>query len=111
VSTRLNAKLWVGSLLRRVNQVGDFATVVKKGDETAGQVILVARRRNGQLQVFTRTMNSRGNYSWTVAVENSQEELAKVNEYLERQARYDPDLWIIELDTDNPERFVDDELI
>lgn len=111
MSTRLNAKLWVSSLLRRVNQVGDFATVVKKGDETAGQVILVARRRNGHLQVFTRAMNSTGDYSWTVAVENKQDELGKINEYLERQARYDPDLWIIELDTDNPERFVDDELI
>lgn len=111
MSPRLNAKLWVGSLLRRVNQVGDFATVAKKGDETAGQVILVARRRNGHMQVFTRTMNSLGEYSWTVAVENNQEELGKINEYLERQARYDPDLWIIELDTDNPERFVDDELI
>jgi hypothetical protein len=111
VSTRLNAKLWVNSLLRRVSQVGDFAAVIKKGDETAGQVILVARRRNGQLQVFTRTMNSLGDYSWTVAMANEQEELGKINEYLERQARYDPDLWIIELDTDNPERFVDDELI
>ena len=111
MSARLNARLWVGSLLRRANQAGDFATVVKKGDETAGQVILVARRRNGHMQVFTRTMNSSGNYSWTVAMAKEQEELVKVNEYLERQAGYDPDLWIIELDTDNPERFVDDELI
>lgn len=111
MSTRLNAKLWVSSLLRRVDQVGDFAAIVKKGDETAGQVILVARRRNGHMQVFTRAMNSLGDYSWTVAMAKDQEELGKINEYLERQAGYDPDLWIIELDTDNPERFVDDELI
>ena len=111
MSIRLNARLWVSSLLRRVDQAGDFATVVKKGDATAGQVILVARRRNGHTQVFTRTMNSVGDYSWTIAMTKDQDELGKINEYLERQARYDPDLWIIELDTDNPERFVDDELI
>lgn len=111
MSSRLNARLWVGSLLRRVSQAGDFAAVVKKGDETAGQVILVTRSRNGRTQVFTRTMNSTGDYSWTIAMSKEQEELVKINEYLERQARYDPDLWIIELDTDNPERFVDDELI
>jgi len=111
VSARLNARLWIDSLLRRVNQVGDFAAVIKKGDETAGQVILVARRRNGHTQVFTRTMNSVGRYSWTIAMAKDQDELVKINEYLERQAGFDPDLWIIELDTDNPERFVDDELI
>jgi hypothetical protein len=111
VSVRLTPKLWVSSLVRRANLAGDIATIVKKGDETAGQVLLVARRRSGELQVFTRTMNSRGSYSWTVAVQTNQEELGKVNEYLERQTRYDPDLWIVELDTENPERFVDDELI
>lgn len=111
MSARLNAKVFVSSLVRRANAAGDFATIVKKGDQTAGQVLLVARRRNGRQQVFTRTMNSRGDYSWTVAIEVNQDELGKINEYLDKQARYDPDLWIVELDTDNPERFVDDELI
>ena len=111
MSVRLTPKRWVSSLVRRANLAGDIATIVKKGDETAGQVLLVARRRSGELQVFTRTMNSRGSYSWTVALQTNQEELGKINEYLERQTRYDPDLWIIELDTENPERFVDDELI
>ena len=111
MSGRLNARLWVSAMLRLVQQAGDFATVVKKGDETAGQVIVVARRRDGYIQVFTRTMNSRGDYSWTVAMAGGKEQLAKVNEYLDRQGRVDPDLWVIELDTDNPERFVADELI
>lgn len=111
MSDRLPTRLRVGGLLRRVAAAGDFATIVKKGDETAGQLLVVARHRNGRQQVFTRTMNSSGEYCWTIAAEQDQEELAKINEYLDRQLRYDPDLWIVELDTDNPERFVDDELI
>lgn len=111
MSGKLNAGIWVSALIRMAQAAGDFATIAKKGDETAGQVLLVARRRNGHVQVYSRTMNSRGDYSWTVAVESDAEELGKVNDYLERQQRYDPDLWIVDLDTDNPERFVVDELI
>ncbi len=111
MSGKLNAGLWVGGLIRMAQAAGDFATIAKKGDETAGQVLLVARRRNGHVQVYSRTMNSRGDYSWTVAVESHGEELGKVNDYLDRQRRFDPDLWIVDLDTDNPERFVVDELI
>lgn len=111
MSDKLDTALWVSALVRQAQAAGDFATIVKKGDPTAGQVILVTRRRNGHVEAYSRTMNSRGNYSWTVAAESRGEELSKVNEYLERQRRYDPDLWIIDLDTDNPERFVVDELI
>lgn len=111
MSARLTTRLWVSALLRRANDAGDFATIMRKGEESAGQVIIVARRRDGHVRVFTRTMNSLGRYSWTVAAEAAEEELGKINEYLDRQVRYDPDLWIIELDTGNPERFVDDELI
>ncbi|MDO9488925.1 MAG: DUF1491 family protein [Sphingomonadaceae bacterium] len=111
MSGKLNAGLWVGAIVRLAQSRGDFATIAKKGDETAGQVILVARRRNGHVQVYSRTMNSRGDYSWTIAIEAPAEELGKVNDYLGRQRRYDPDLWIVDLDTDNPERFVVDELI
>lgn len=101
----------MSALVRRASAHGDFATVVKKGEETAGQIVLVARRRDGRCRVFVRTMNKDGRYGWTIAVEAGKEELGKINEYLEKQERYDPDLWIVELDTDNPERLVDDELI
>ena len=111
MSRGLTTRLWVSALVRRANDAGDFATILRKGEESAGQVIVVARRRDGHVQVFTRTMNARGAYSWTVAAEAAQDELAKINEYLDRQARYDPDVWIVELDTGNPERFIDDELI
>jgi hypothetical protein len=111
LSRRLATGLWVASVLRRAQAAGDFAAIVRKGDATAGQVLLVTRRRNGHVQVFSRTMNMDGDYSWTVAVEGGTEEVAKVNDYLERQTRHDPDLWIVDLDTENPERFVADELI
>ncbi len=111
MSGKLAPKLWVSSLVRRADQAGEFAAVLKKGDETAGQVLLLVRRRNGTTQVFARTLNSRGDYSWTVAVEAREEDITKINEYVERQTRFDPDLWVVELNTENPERFVADELI
>ena len=111
MTPRLTARMAVSALVRRASVLGDSATVAKKGDESAGQIILVARRRDGSVKLFMRTMNAKGAYGWAIAVDATQDQLAKVNEYLERQSRYDPDLWVVELDTDNPERLVDDELI
>jgi len=111
VNARLTARVAVNALVRRANALGDFATVARKGDENAGQIVLLARRRDGRVQVFTRAMRADGAYAWTIAIEGDKEELDKINEYLGRQSRYDPDLWVVELDTDNPERLVDDELI
>ncbi len=111
MSARLPTKLRVSALIRAAQAAGDFATIIKKGDETAGQLILLARQRNGVIQVYSRTMNSSGDYSWTLAATADRGDERPVDDYLERQQKYDPDLWIIELDTANPERFVDDELI
>jgi hypothetical protein len=111
LSARLPTKLRVNALVRAAQAAGDFAVVVRKGEESAGQLLLLARQRNGLIQVYNRTMNSRGDYSWTIAATAQEPDTQAVDDYLERQQRYDPDLWIVELDTANPERFVDDELI
>jgi len=111
VTGRLPARTLIGALVRLASSVGDSATVVRRGDETAGQIMLVARRRDGSTRAFARTLQPGGLYAWSVAVEAGQDESGRLAEYLDRQARYDPDLWVVELDTDNPERFVADELI
>ena len=110
-SGRLHARTWIGALVRYASSVGDSATIARRGDDAAGQIILVTRRRDGFTRAFVRTLQPDGRYAWSIAVEVGQDELGKLNEYLDRQARYDPDLWVVELDTDNPERFVADELI
>jgi hypothetical protein len=47
-----------------------------------------------------------GRYSWRAVGPTSGEMEEKVSQFLARQAGFDPDLWLIELDIAHPERFI-----
>ncbi len=52
---------------------------------------------------MARVMAPSGGYAWAVAAEGD-----SLDPWLERQVRYDPDLWVVELDTPDPARFIDE---
>lgn len=90
-------------MLRRVSAAGDFATVLHRGDDISGAVILVHRARNGAETAFQRAIGSGGDYHWRIAATGE-----AIAEWLDRQRKFDPDLWVIELDTPDPARFIDE---
>ncbi len=94
--------IWVNALVRRVNAAGDFATVLHRGDAVAGSVVVV-HRRGTHTRALQRLMNANGGYEWRETASGD-----SVDSWLERQRRYDPDLWVIELDTPDPARFIDE---
>ena len=98
---RLSAKTWATALLRRVSAAGDFATVLRRGDDVSGAVILIHRRRDGDVTALARSLSAGGSYAWTEAARGD-----AVDGYVARQSAFDPDLWVIELDTPDLARFV-----
>ncbi|MGI4879810.1 MAG: DUF1491 family protein [Janthinobacterium lividum] len=100
---RLSAGTWTSALLRRVNAAGDFATVVHRGDAVAGSVVLIHRQRSGETRALQRVLGPTGNYAWRTAASGE-----SVDSWVARQRGFDPDLWVIELDTPDPARFVDE---
>ena len=100
---RLSARLWTGALLRRVHAAGDFATVLHRGDATSGSVVLVHRARDGARNAFARRLAADGSYVGSRAATGD-----AIDPWLERQLKFDPDLWVIELDTPDPARFIDE---
>lgn len=99
---RLAAVVWVNALIRRVNATGDFATVLHKGDGVAGSVVLV-HRRGHETRALQRLLGPSGAYEWRAAATGD-----GVDDWVQRQRKYDPDLWVVELDTPNPARFIDE---
>lgn len=90
-------------MLRRVAAAGDFATVLHRGDAVAGSVVLVHRNRGGEVRALARVLGPAGAYVWRTAASGD-----AVESWVARQRRFDPDLWVIELDTPDPARFVDE---
>ncbi len=103
--SRLTTRLRVDAMIRRAQSEGGFATVLVHGDDSAGSLILVLARRDGGQTALARTLAASG-YAWTPAAEQPAGTYGIIDEYVARQRRYDPDLWVLELDIADAERFV-----
>lgn len=111
MNQRVSTQLWVSALIRRVNAAGGFATVLAKGDESAGGVILVFAGPDQPLRVFQRVNLMDGGFGWQQALDVGAGEVPIVDDYLSRQRRYDSDLWVVELDIPHPERFIGEPIL
>jgi hypothetical protein len=100
LSERLASSVLVAALLRRVGAEGGFGAVLHRGDATAGAIAVVTRDR-GETSLIERVMAVAGGYEWreTAAA-------AEIESRIERARRFDPDLWVIELDIPDAARFV-----
>lgn len=100
MNDRLPTGLLVSALLRRANDAGGFAAVLAKGDAGAGGILVVVSVRGGPSQVFERGLGPDGS---TVLIESTPAE--DVDGYWQRRRSRDPDLWVIELDVADGQRF------
>lgn len=103
---RLPAHLEAGGLLHQVQAAGGFATVIKKGERDAGTILVVLAENGANLRVFERMPQVSGIREWTLSVAQEPDNPHEFHDYLERRGARDPDLWIIELDIANGERFI-----
>jgi hypothetical protein len=101
---RLASSVLVSALLRRAQDEGGFGAVLARGDATAGAIAVILAEKGRKACFLERLLQSDGRYAWQSArqeIENEEE----FKSFLERRQRFDPDLWILELDIASAERF------
>jgi hypothetical protein len=101
---RLATHVLVSSLIRRASADGDFATILRKGDPTAGALLLAGRVRGQNLALYEQYPTLEGSRNWQPLSEQAIDSEEKLAEYLKRRIARDPDIWILELDVAFPER-------
>ena len=106
MEARLPAHIEVGGLIRRVQAEGGFATVLHKGEPDAGTVCVVTIERGGIARAWERMPQADGTRKWQVSRIQDPENRMDFDDFLTRRSRQDPDLWIVELDIANGERFI-----
>ena len=102
---RLTSAMLVGALRRRVAAVGGFATILVKGDDISGVILVQTLEKGQETGLFERVSTFSGGHALMrcgPALEDGAESLAL---YIARRRKSDPDLWIIELDIPEAERF------
>lgn len=104
---RLPAHLEVSGLIRAVEGAGGFAMVLAKGERDAGTIMLICCERGTTARAYERMPQADGTRKWTVSRRQDAENPQDFDEWCQRRQRQDPDLWLVELDIANPERFID----
>lgn len=113
---RLTSEFFVSALTRRVFNAGGFAAVMRKGAAEAGAVFLVFRGRDGLCRLVGPAPQSgygeKSGYGeetgsgagvgrrFSVVAEGLDDEA--LGKRIERESRFDSDVWFVELDTATP---------
>jgi hypothetical protein len=104
--SRLAAKIEATSIVRRAQADGDFATILRKGDPERGSLLLVVSSRGRHVACLERVLTLAGDYHWQRVGPAESASSEEVADFLAKRARFDEDLWAIELDIAEPERFI-----
>ena len=102
---RLAAGFEAAGFLKRAEALGGFGTVLHKGDETHGTILLSLLERGAPAGLLERTLQASGRYGWS-RVGPSERDSQAVSQYVAHRFRSDPDCWVIELDIPLTERFI-----
>ncbi|SCB60745.1 hypothetical protein GA0061105_112133 [Rhizobium aethiopicum] len=101
---RLRADIFVSSILRRVFANGDFAAVEKKGAEEAGAIFIRQHFRDGLETLYAPAPQTAFGEDEVrdrlFEIRLARSEPQAVRAMLERERRFDPDLWIVELEAE-----------
>src|SRR5919201_1625239 len=101
---RLKSAVWVAAYVRRCSVEGAFAVVRRRGAEEAGAIFVKVARLDGTAELFgpapqTAFDSARPADRLFSPLLPGQPALeAKIEERLAREMRFDPDLWIVEIE-------------
>ena len=99
---RVTTDLWVSALLRRVFIAGGFAAVVKRGATEAGAVFVLSRGRLGEVALYgpapQTSYDSAKPDERFFTLLGAGEDGSALDARLEREKKFDPDIWVVEIE-------------
>ena len=103
---KLTADIWVSAYLTRLRLQDIPAFVVKRGDNTAGDVLIKLNTLDGQAICYQRSFDlTTGDRKWVVLVDGIE---LDVDASIAKQRGFDPDLWVIEVEDKQGRHLLDE---
>ena len=98
----LKSLLKIKSAIRASYAKNKVATVIHSGDDDNGSILLKIRRKDSKSCLMGKSLSYDGSYTWSLLseCENEWQEEDTVNEKIHKELRIDPDLWVLELESD-----------
>jgi hypothetical protein len=107
---KLKAAIQIQAIIRRAEVAGAQAFLVRRGSEEAGALFLKLSWLDGTVTVLNQARRGDGELVWTRPLGERTDEAA-AGAYLEKQTRFDPDLWILEIEDREGRAFVDEPIV
>lgn len=105
---RLKSSIWVGAYVRRCSASGAFAAISRKGDGSAGAIFIEVLGTDG-VDLWAPALTDDGARAFAKFMEKASG--LDVAERIEREARFDSDLWLVTVEDREGRTFLlDDEL-
>ena len=95
---RLKTEVWVRAQIRVCDLNFIPAVVTRRGDSDAGQVLINLNRLDGTFEVFARTSTLDGKPAWRTATGSGLVDAEAARVVIEREAKFDPDIWVLEIE-------------
>lgn len=106
MDARLPAHLEVSGLVRMAEANGGFAAVLAKGERDAGTILILAMERGENRSLYERMPQLDGSRRFVRVKAQDPEKAQEFDEYLARRKAQDSDIWLVEVDIANAERFI-----
>ncbi|MEQ8665819.1 MAG: DUF1491 family protein [Rhodospirillales bacterium] len=98
MTPRVRSEIWVKAQIRQCDVKLIPAVVARRGDPDGGAIYLRIDRRDAGCELLSRTYGADGERMWHGPIGDGPLPPEKVDAYLEKQATFDPDFWVLEID-------------
>ena len=95
---RLKSRIVINAIIRICNDRGLPATVARLGDPDAGNIYIKVSNIVYDCVIYTQERRANGTIEWVKTPTKDILSETQANEYLERQKKYDKDIWIVEIE-------------
>jgi hypothetical protein len=110
---RLKSGIWVAAYIRRCQTEGAQAVLRRRGSEEAGAVFIKVSKLDGTAEVFGPAPQSTfdearpTDRAFIRSLKTGSVAEADAEAYLARQIKFDPDIWIVEVEDRAGRNFLD----
>jgi len=111
MEARLKSHIQIQALVRRCDLAAIGVAVTTRGDPDAGTILIKLYDRDTGTTVLTQTRRADGALVWMRATGAVPVDESDADAYIARQRQYDPDLWVVEIETATPETVLDTGII
>lgn len=107
----LKAGIWVKAQLRVCNVNMVPAYIRRRGDPDAGAILIRLDRLDGTSTVLSQVRTAEGSRAWMRGTGAAPVADAEAEAYIERQASFDPDIWVLEIEDPDDRYRLDDDIV